>query len=121
MPTLTNAKTPALLEPSLNKPGTLAQPAIKGPGSRLSMAEAAAAIAAAHGLTVRQLRSHTRAHDISHPRQDAMALMRAQTRPCGRPRYSCLQIARYFGLKNHSTCVHALKAAAHRRNQAAAR
>ncbi len=77
----------------------------------LSMAEAAQAVARAHGLTVQQLRARTRERRIAHPRQEAMVLMRAQARPCGRPRFSCLQIARYFGLKNHSTCVHALKAA----------
>ena len=75
------------------------------------MAAATLAVAQAHGLTVQQLRARTRARRIAHPRQEAMALMRAQTRPCGRPRFSCLQIARYFGLKNHSTCIHALKAA----------
>ncbi len=78
------------------------------------MAEAALAVARTHGLTVQQLRARTRERRIAHPRQEAMVLMRAQTRPCGRPRFSCLQIARYFGLKNHSTCVHALKAARNR-------
>ncbi len=83
-------------------------------GAPLSMAEAALAVARTHGLTVQQLRARTRERRIAHPRQEAMVLMRAQIRPCGRPRFSCLQIARYFGLKNHSTCVHALKAARNR-------
>ncbi len=78
-------------------------------GRTLSMAEAASIVADAHGLTVKELRSRTRSWRIAHPRQAAMALMRAQTRPSGKPRFSCLQIARYFGLHNHSTCVHALK------------
>ncbi len=82
------------------------------------MAEAASIVARAHGLTVVELRSRTRSWRIAHPRQTAMALMRAQTRPSGKPRFSCLQIARYFGLRNHSTCVHALKAAQFRRSAA---
>ena len=73
------------------------------------MAEIASLVAQAHGLTVAELRSRTRSWRIARPRQEAMALMRAQTRPSGRPRFSCLQIVRYFGLLNHSSCVHALK------------
>ena len=75
----------------------------------LSMAEIASLIAHSHGLTAAELRSRTRCWRIVRPRQEAMALMRAQTRPSGRPRFSCLQIARYFGLLNHSSCVRALK------------
>ena len=78
-------------------------------GRALSMAEIASLVAQAHGLTVTELRSRTRSWRIARPRQEAMALMRAQTRPSGGPRFSCLQIVRYFGLLNHSSCVHALK------------
>ena len=73
------------------------------------MAEAASIVALEHGLTVAELRSRTRSWRIAHPRQAAMALMRAQTRPSGKPRFSYQQIARYFGMHNHSTCVHALR------------
>ncbi len=74
-------------------------------------------IAALYGLSTQQLKQRTRRHDISHPRQHAMAVMRAEPGPDGRPRYSCQQIANYLGAKDHTTVAYGVQA--HARRQAA--
>ena len=80
-----------------------------------SMAAIAAEIAQAHGLTLAQLCASDRRARIVHPRQAAMAAMREVRWSDGRRRYSFPQIARFFGLKDHTTVVYGVKAAALRR------
>ena len=74
-----------------------------------SLAAIAEEVASLHGLTVAELKSRTRRRRISHPRQQAMAMMRLQRRPDGSQRYSCRQIANFFGLKDHTTVVYAVR------------
>ena len=78
--------------------------------SRSTATEIALGVAAAHGLTLAQLRAPTRRIAISHPRQEAMAALRAQRRPDGRPRFSYPWIARFFGLKDHATVIYGVRA-----------
>jgi len=75
----------------------------------------AGAVAEAHGLTLKTLRTGSRRADIARARQEAMAALRAQTRPDGRPRYSFPWIARFFAL-SHPTVMHGVRA--HRRRVA---
>lgn len=93
-------------------------PSIRVERARASLAGIAAEVAELYGLSVSELRARTRRHDISHPRQHAMALMRAQTRPDGSPRYSCQQIANYFGAKDHTTVAYGVRAHLRRAGQA---
>ena len=66
------------------------------------------AVAEAHGLTLRTLRTASRRADVARARQEAMAALRAQTRPDGRPRYSFPWIARFFAL-SHPTVIHGVR------------
>lgn len=73
------------------------QPA-DGQASTLSLADQIIfEIASKHGLTVREIKTQTMAHRISHPRQEAMYELRRQTL------LSTTQIARKFGLADHTT------------------
>jgi chromosomal replication initiation ATPase DnaA len=69
----------------------------------------AGAVAEAHGLSLQALRTGSRRADVAHARQEAMAALRAQTRPDGRPRYSFPWIARFFAL-SHPTVIHGVRA-----------
>jgi chromosomal replication initiation ATPase DnaA len=75
----------------------------------------AGTVAEAHGLTLQALRTASRRADIARARQEAMAALRAQTRPDGRPRYSFPWIARFFAL-SHPTVIHGVRT--HRRRVA---
>jgi chromosomal replication initiation ATPase DnaA len=96
---------------------------IEAPAPRaiLSAADIVQAIADAHGLTLADLKAATRREAVSHPRQEAMAALRAETRADGRPRFSHAWIARFFGLKDHATVIHGVRAHAARRMQTGAR
>jgi chromosomal replication initiator protein len=85
-------------------------PAPAAAPSGASLAAIAEEVAALYGLTVAELRSRTRERRIARPRQHAMTLMRRLRRADGARRYSCRQIANYFGLKDHTTVVYAVRA-----------
>ena len=72
-------------------------------------AEIAGAVARAHGLTLDELKTASRRADIAGARQEAMAALRAQTGPDGRPRFSFPWIARFFAL-SHPTVIHGVRA-----------
>ncbi len=65
-------------------------------------------VAEAHGLTLQTLRTASRRADVARARQEAMAALRAQTQPDGRPRYSFPWIARFFAL-SHPTVIHGVR------------
>jgi chromosomal replication initiation ATPase DnaA len=75
--------------------------------ARRSMREIAEEVALRHRLYVHDLKAPTRAVRISHPRQEAMVEMRAEG-------FSTTQIARFFGMKDHTTVLHAEAAVAKR-------
>ena len=60
-------------------------------------------VAATHGLTLEEMKAPTSARRISHPRQEAMAAMRATGR------YSLSQIGGFFSL-HHSSALHGARA-----------
>lgn len=74
-----------------------------------SLMELAVLVADAHGLTVEDLTGRAQAPYITHPRQEAMWLMRQQTRPDGRPLFSYPKIGRFFG-RDHATVIHGCEA-----------
>ena len=80
------------------------------PTVRASAADIAAEVAEVHGLTLADLRTPTRRVAVSHPRQEAMAILRAQRRPDGRPRFSYPWIASFLGLKHHATVIYGVRA-----------
>ncbi len=80
---------------------------IAGPPPRTAIS-IASAVAETHGLTLQALRTGSRRARVAHARQEAMAALRAQTRPDGRPRYSFPWIARFFAL-SHSTVIHGVR------------
>lgn len=61
-----------------------------------------------YGLKLSDLRLPTHRRAIARPRQEAMARMYATGR------FSNLKIANFFGLKDHSTVIHARQAVAAR-------
>jgi chromosomal replication initiation ATPase DnaA len=70
---------------------------------RPSMRQIAAAVAQDHGLLVSDLYTLSRQKWLSHPRQEAMARMSWAG-------FSHTQIVRHFGLKDHTTSLHARRA-----------
>ena len=80
---------------------------IKAPSKPETMREIATRMAAKHRLTLEQIRAPDRAARISHPRQEAMYLMRVAGN------FSLSQIGRYFG-KHHSTVLNAVRTHAER-------
>jgi len=66
------------------------------------MADIAAEVAQANGLTLAELRSRNRAQRIARPRQEAMAKIH-QT-----GRYTLTQIARFFGM-DHTTVLYGVR------------
>lgn len=77
------------------------------PARRASMHEIATAVAAAKGVTLESLRAHTRRRPVCWARQEALALIHAAG-------WSNAQAARFMGLKDHTTTVHARRAVAAR-------
>jgi chromosomal replication initiation ATPase DnaA len=67
------------------------------------MAEIAAGVAAANGLTLAELRSKNKSFAFSHPRQHAMTLMRDAG-------HSASAIALFFKC-DHTTVIHGVRAA----------
>ena len=67
------------------------------------------AVAEAHGLTLEDLRAAGRRAGVARARQEAMAMLRAQTGTDGRPRYSFPWIARFFRV-SHPTVIHGVRA-----------
>jgi len=65
--------------------------------------------AADHRLTVAQMEADTRAHAISHPRQDFMWRARQVKWADGTPRYSLPMIGKFLGV-DHSTVIHGVRA-----------
>lgn len=86
--------------------GAMPSPSTAEP-KRRSMREIAEEVARQHGLTLAELKSPTPAPAVSHPRQEAMCLMMAE-------RFTTGQIKLFFGLKDHTTVLHAKKAVARR-------
>ena len=66
------------------------------------MADIAAEVAQANGLTLAELKSRNRAQRIARPRQEAMAKIH-QT-----GRYTLTQIARFFGM-DHTTVLYGVR------------
>ena len=75
---------------------------------RRSMREIAADVAARHGLTLDELKSPQRARRIAWPRQEAMK----EIYDTGR--FSLPQIGGFFGGRDHTTVLHAIRAHAKR-------
>lgn len=75
-----------------------------------TMREIAAEVAVRHGLAPADLHQPTRKKHITRPRQEAMWRMRQVRRDDGSQRYSQPQIARFFGLKDHTTVWYAERA-----------
>lgn len=73
-----------------------------------TMREIAHTVASRHRMTLELLRTDTRAHWISHVRQEAMWEMYETGR------YSNQQIASFFGLTDHTSTIHGRKAHAAR-------
>lgn len=74
-----------------------------------TMAVILADVARHYGLTIEELKSPSRAYRISHPRQEAMWLMRQQLRPDGSSRYSYPQIGRFLGGRDHCTVIRGIR------------
>jgi chromosomal replication initiation ATPase DnaA len=72
-------------------------------------------VATAYDLTVDDLITHSRVRRVSHPRQEAMYLMRQVTWPDGTPRYSLTHIGQFFG-KDHTTALFGIRAHMRRNN-----
>lgn len=70
--------------------------------NRPPMRRIAEAIEARLGMAPHDLKLRSRLTIIVHPRQEAMAEMHDHG-------YSHMQIARFFGLKDHTTCIYACK------------
>jgi len=80
--------------------------------TRVDPLEIAREVAEKHGLPLSDLRTYrTNRWKISHPRQELMWRLRRELRPNGAHRFSCPWIARFMGLKDHTTIL--FGAAAH--------
>ena len=78
-------------------------------------------VAAAHQLPLDRLTAPSTApgaklREVAWPRQEAMYLASSLTRDDGTPRYSLSQIGRYFGGRDHTTVLHAVRAVTSRRD-----
>jgi chromosomal replication initiator protein len=60
-------------------------------------------VAAKHGLTREQIRTPTRRHRMSHPRQEAMWEIKQRTT------LSLGQIARVVNVRDHTTVLHGIR------------
>lgn len=78
----------------------------------LSIAEG---VAEAYGISLDDLRSPSRLRRISHPRQEAMYLMRQVLWPDGTPRYSTTHIGQFFN-RDHTTAIFGIRAYKKRSN-----
>lgn len=81
---------------------------------RLMMSEILAEVAQRYGITVADLRGPAQRWAISHPRQEAMWLMRQQVRSDGTFWHEVTKIARYLN-RDHTTVLHGIAAHAARR------
>lgn len=89
---------------------------IRGQQTDERMSAIAWGVANKYGMTLEDLKAPTRTFEVSHPRQEAMYLMRLIRREDGEPRYSFPQIAKFFGMKDHTTVLHGVRS--HRRRVA---
>lgn len=65
-------------------------------------------VAQRHGLTVKELKGGGREFKYSHPRQEAIYLLRTNIMVHGKP-LGYPTIARMLGLKDHTTAMHGFK------------
>jgi len=77
-----------------------------------TMREIAAMVAERYGLTMDDLKSPSQERRISWPRQEAMALIRKNTRQ------SYPQIGRFLGGRDHTTVMHGVRRHAKRMEEA---
>lgn len=80
----------------------------------LSLAEIAFVVATKHGITVEQMREPSSTAgsyewEVSHPRQEAFWLARAQRLPGGTPKHGMAAIGRYFGDRDHTTVLYGIR------------
>jgi chromosomal replication initiator protein len=76
---------------------------------RHTMRDIATMTAERYGLTVDDLKSPSQERRIAWPRQEAMVLIRQHTRQ------SYPQIGRFFGDRDHTTVIHAVRQVERRR------
>jgi chromosomal replication initiator protein len=74
------------------------------PPTRPTMREIAGLIAERHGLRLDELTGPAKPYRISHPRQEAYALIYATGR------FSLPQIGRFFGNRDHTTVYYGIRA-----------
>jgi chromosomal replication initiator protein len=74
-----------------------------------TMREIAVAVAASHGCSVAELRGQSRIRIIARPRQEAMWLCRQVRLADGKHRYSLPLIGHFFGGRDHTTVLHAVR------------
>ncbi|MDO9334964.1 MAG: helix-turn-helix domain-containing protein [Caulobacter sp.] len=72
----------------------------------LTMKSIAAAVAARHGLRVRDLTGDNRVRHMAYARHEAMWEMRQVRRADGQPRYSLAAVGSFFN-RDHTTVVYA--------------
>jgi chromosomal replication initiation ATPase DnaA len=77
--------------------------------SATTMSTIAEVVCARHGIGLEQIRGSSRERHIAWPRQEAMWLIRQVRAGNGAARYSTTQIGRYFGGRDHTTVLHAIK------------
>lgn len=77
------------------------------PGGLRSLLEA---VSRERNIPLHELTSATRAHPVAHARQDFMWRARQVRWPDGRPRYSLPFIARFLGMKDHTSILHGVRA-----------
>ena len=67
-------------------------------------------VAKRHGITPEDIVGHDRSHRFTHPRQEAMWLMREVRLSDGRQRWSLPRIAAHLGNRDHTTVLHGVRA-----------
>lgn len=82
---------------------TLYRGLVRIPGSRPTMRQLAQQVADEHGLTLDDLTGPSRTDTIVRARQEAMAVIRANTR------FSFPQIGRFFN-RDHTTVIYSVRA-----------
>lgn len=85
----------------------------------MSMKALLAETAADHAIHVRDILSLSRARPIAHARQDFMWRARQVRWQDGGYRYSLPQVARFLGLKDHTSVLHGVRAHGKRMEAAA--
>lgn len=91
------------------------------PPQRVTLKLIATVVATKHGLSHDDLVSDDRRRPVAWPRQEAMWLARQQLTAYGAHRYSLPQIGSYFGGRDHTTVIHAVREHEKRLARAASR